>query len=34
MRGILNWVKNNYGNPPVVILEQGWDVVNESSMPV
>jgi beta-glucosidase len=34
MRGILNWIKKTYNNPPVAILEDGWDVPGESNMTV
>jgi len=33
IRGITNWISKNYGNPPIVVLENGFDVKGESSLP-
>ena len=34
IRGISNWISKNYGNPPLVVLENGFDVKGESALPV
>jgi beta-glucosidase len=33
LRGILNWIRKRYGNPPVYIFENGVSCPNESSIP-
>jgi len=34
IRGITNWISKNYGNLPIVVLETGFDVKGESSLPM
>jgi len=33
LRGITKWISQNYGNPPIAVFENGFDVKGESSLP-